>query len=75
MSLNTVQNYHNFFQKQLIFEPPTKVGYSVMKRAYPFMARLIMNGGRCGGAVIADRYAGLASEKHMAKTQPNISLT
>ena len=34
----------------------SKVDYGIMKRSYPFMARLIMDGGeRCGGAVIADR--------------------
>ena len=34
----------------------TTVDYSLMKISYPFMARLIMDGEKCGGAVIADRY-------------------
>ena len=34
----------------------TTVDYSLMKISYPFMARLIIDGERCGGAVIADRY-------------------
>ena len=32
------------------------VDYSLMKISYPFMARLIIDGEKCGGAVIADRY-------------------
>ena len=32
------------------------VDYSLMKISYPFMERLIIDGERCGGAVIADRY-------------------
>ena len=31
------------------------VDYSVIKRSYPFMARLILDSGRCGGALISDR--------------------
>ena len=33
----------------------TIVDYSLMKRSYPFMARLIIDSERCGGVVIADR--------------------
>ena len=33
----------------------TTVDYELMKRNYPFMARLIIDGQRCGGAVIGDR--------------------
>ena len=34
----------------------TTVDYSLMKIRYSFMARLISDGERCGGAVIAERY-------------------
>ena len=32
------------------------VDYSSMRRNYPFMARLILDDLRCGGALISDRY-------------------
>ena len=31
------------------------VDFSTIKGSYSFMARLIMDGGRCGGALISDR--------------------
>ena len=33
----------------------TTVDYSSMKVSYPFMARLVNDGEKCGGAVIASR--------------------
>ena len=44
----------------------TTVDYSLMKIFYPFMARLIIEGERCGGAVIADRYT-LGNARVMVK--------
>ena len=46
----------------------TTVDYSLMKIFYPFMARLIIEGERCGGAVIADRYT-LGNARVMVKTK------
>ena len=33
----------------------TTVDYSLMKISYPFMARLVLDGEKCGGAVIASK--------------------
>ena len=56
ISLQCVRAVNTGRQSQKEIAYGTIVDYSLMKISYPFMARLIIDGERCGGAVIADRY-------------------